>query len=137
MSKFCALSNLLFYYKLMIGPKPTFLECIVNFLQSDWSTLSKWPQLQQSHCNLLASLFVLLVYQVFLSGCIQCLHQPLPTSPSSSQSGHNVQTSFCAVYGGTSAFFLSVIAVIMPFFSLQGDQGLTYYYNCNHLLILR
>ena len=33
MFKFCALSKLLFYYNLLlIGPQPTFLECIVNFL---------------------------------------------------------------------------------------------------------
>ena len=32
-------------YELLIGPRPTFLECIVIFLLSDWSTLSKWPQL--------------------------------------------------------------------------------------------
>ena len=31
--KFCASSNLLFFfYKLLIGPQPTFLECIVIFL---------------------------------------------------------------------------------------------------------
>ena len=30
--KFCALSNLLFFYEQLIGPQPTFLECIVNFL---------------------------------------------------------------------------------------------------------
>ena len=33
-------------YELLIGPQLTFLECIVIFLLSDWSTLSKWPQLQ-------------------------------------------------------------------------------------------
>ena len=31
-SKFCALSNLLFFYELVIGPQPTFLECIFIFL---------------------------------------------------------------------------------------------------------
>ena len=31
--KFCASSNLLFFfYKLLIGPQPTFLECTVIFL---------------------------------------------------------------------------------------------------------
>ena len=30
--KFCASNNLLFYYKLLIGPQPTLLECIVIFL---------------------------------------------------------------------------------------------------------
>ena len=30
--KFCALSNLLFFYELLIGPHPTFLEFIVIFL---------------------------------------------------------------------------------------------------------
>ena len=28
-SKHCALSNLLFFYELLIGPQPTFSECIV------------------------------------------------------------------------------------------------------------
>ena len=32
MFEFCALSNLLFYYKLLIDTQPTFLECIVNLL---------------------------------------------------------------------------------------------------------
>ena len=50
--KFCDSSNLLFLYELLIGPQPTFLECIVNFLESDWSTLSKWPRLRQSQCKL-------------------------------------------------------------------------------------
>ena len=27
----CTSSNLLFFYGLLIGPQPTFLECIVNF----------------------------------------------------------------------------------------------------------
>ena len=40
MFKFCTSSNLLFYYELLIGTQPTVLECIVIFLQSDWSTLS-------------------------------------------------------------------------------------------------
>ena len=46
--KFCAWSNSLFFNELLISPRPTFLERIVIFLQSDWSTLStcKWPQLQ-------------------------------------------------------------------------------------------
>ena len=30
--KFCASSNLLFFYEQLIGPQPTFLECIVTFL---------------------------------------------------------------------------------------------------------
>ena len=30
--KFCASSNLLLFYELLIGPQPTFLECIVIFL---------------------------------------------------------------------------------------------------------
>ena len=38
--KFCALSKLLFSYELLIGPLPTFLECIVIYLWSDRSTLS-------------------------------------------------------------------------------------------------
>ena len=29
--KFCALSNLLFFYELVIGPQPTFLECNFYF----------------------------------------------------------------------------------------------------------
>ena len=29
--KVCTSSNLLFFYGLLIGPQPTFLECIVNF----------------------------------------------------------------------------------------------------------
>ena len=36
----CTSSNLLFYYELLIGTQPTVLECIVIFLQSDWSTVS-------------------------------------------------------------------------------------------------
>ena len=32
MFKFCVSSNLLFYYKLLIGPQPAFLEYIVNLL---------------------------------------------------------------------------------------------------------
>ena len=34
-----------FFYDLLIGPQPTFLECIVIFLFCDWSTLSKSPRL--------------------------------------------------------------------------------------------
>ena len=30
--KFCAMSNSLFFYELLIDPQPTFLECIVIFL---------------------------------------------------------------------------------------------------------
>ena len=30
--KFCASSNLLFFYELVIGSQPTFLECTVIFL---------------------------------------------------------------------------------------------------------
>ena len=30
--KFCASCNLLFFYELVIGSQPTFLECIVIFL---------------------------------------------------------------------------------------------------------
>ena len=30
--KFCAKSNSLFFYELLIDPQPTFLECIVIFL---------------------------------------------------------------------------------------------------------
>ena len=33
-------------YELLIGPRLTFLECVVIFLLSDWSTLSKWPRLR-------------------------------------------------------------------------------------------
>ena len=44
--KFRTSSNLFFPYKLQIGPQPTFLECIVIFLKSDWSTLSRCPWLQ-------------------------------------------------------------------------------------------
>ena len=40
MFKFCTSSNLLFYYELLIGTQPTVLECLVIFLQSDWSTVS-------------------------------------------------------------------------------------------------
>ena len=40
MFKFCTSSNLLFYHELLIGTQPTVLECIVIFLQSDWSTMS-------------------------------------------------------------------------------------------------
>ena len=40
MFKFCTSSNLLFYYELLIGTQPSVLECVVIFLQSDWSTLS-------------------------------------------------------------------------------------------------
>ena len=29
---FCAMSNSLFFYELLIDPQPTFLECIVIFL---------------------------------------------------------------------------------------------------------
>ena len=31
-----------FFYELLIGPHPTFLECIIIFVWSDCSTLSKW-----------------------------------------------------------------------------------------------
>ena len=44
--KFHTSSNLFFPYKLQIGPQPTFLECIVIFLKSDRSTLSRCPWLQ-------------------------------------------------------------------------------------------
>ena len=43
MFKFCASNNLLFYYKLLIGPQPTMYFCFpVIWLIN----LSKWPQLQ-------------------------------------------------------------------------------------------
>ena len=38
-----------FVYELLIGPQPTFSECTVISLQSDWSILSKWPRLHYSH----------------------------------------------------------------------------------------
>ena len=38
-----ASSKLMFFYKLLIGPQATFLECIVIFLQSDSSALFKRP----------------------------------------------------------------------------------------------
>ena len=40
--KFCTSSTVLFSYELLIGPQATFLECIVIFLQSEWSTLPLW-----------------------------------------------------------------------------------------------
>ena len=43
-------SNVRFYFffssELLIGPQPAFLEFIVIFLYSDWSTLSRWARLQ-------------------------------------------------------------------------------------------
>ena len=43
-------SNVRFYIffssELLIGPQPAFLEFIVIFLYSDWSTLSGWARLQ-------------------------------------------------------------------------------------------
>ena len=43
-------SNVRFYIffssELLIGPQPAFLEFIVIFLYSDWSTLSRWARLQ-------------------------------------------------------------------------------------------
>ena len=46
--KFCASSNLLFFYEMLIGLQPTLLGCIV-ICESDWSTLSRWTRLQESH----------------------------------------------------------------------------------------
>ena len=34
--KFCASSNFLFSHELLTGPQPTFLECTLIFLSSDW-----------------------------------------------------------------------------------------------------
>ena len=41
-----------FIYELLISPQPAFLECIVIFLYSDWTTLSKWPRWLQSYIYL-------------------------------------------------------------------------------------
>ena len=56
MFKFCASSNLLFYYELLIGTQPSVLECIVIFLQSDWSTLSNVFERRTSTGNVLFAL---------------------------------------------------------------------------------
>ena len=40
-----------FFYELLIGPQSTFSECIVIFLKSDWSILSKCPRLHKWHYN--------------------------------------------------------------------------------------
>ena len=43
--------NLLFPYGLLIGPQSSFFECMVIFVKSSWSTLSRQPRLQESHCK--------------------------------------------------------------------------------------
>ena len=45
----CVSSSLLSPSSELLAPKNSFLEYTVSFLQSNWSILSKWPRLQNSH----------------------------------------------------------------------------------------
>ena len=58
--KFCAMSKLLFSYELLIGPLPTFLECILLFTCDLIGQLClRWPQSQYSHCTFVADVCVI------------------------------------------------------------------------------
>ena len=58
--KFCAMSKLLFSYELLIGPLPTFLECILLFTCDLIGQLClRWPRLQYSHCTFVADVCVI------------------------------------------------------------------------------
>ena len=57
--------NLSFSYGLLIGLQSSFFECMVIFVKSCWSTLSRWPPLQESHCKNWCFHGDLLRYEVF------------------------------------------------------------------------
>ena len=58
--KFCAMSKLLFSYELLIGPLPTFLECILLFTSDLIGQLCLWwPRSQYSHCTFVADVCVI------------------------------------------------------------------------------
>ena len=57
--KFFAMSKLLFSYELLIGPLPTFLECILLFTCDLIGQLYlRWPWSQYSHCSFVADVCV-------------------------------------------------------------------------------
>ena len=58
--KFCAMSKLLFSFELLIGPLPTFLECILLFTCDLISQLClRWPWSQYLHCAFVADVCVI------------------------------------------------------------------------------